>query len=237
MGMIRRPWLPDHLSLFLIPKYPNMLVFTNIFNLSLAQAIVPNYFKTATVVPVPKHAGAMALNDFCPVAFIIIIAKCLDRLVLSHLKNCLTPTLDPYQFAYKSNRSTEDAIASALHFALTHLDRTSTYVRHFSSASDTAIPSKLISKLFVYVLIVPKLIDLQAPPPPGWCHLPHPKFDLGVLGIFHQQAGCYSPTPCLWSRAYIFLFNIFNINMSIKWLTKSYCFQPHIPLLKISNPH
>ncbi len=126
-------------------------VFTNIFNLSLAQTIVPNCFKTATIVPVPKHAGAVALNDFRPVALTPIIAKCFERLVLSHLKTCLPPTLDPYQFAYKSNRSTEDAIASALHSALTHLDRTNTYVRmlfiDFSSAFNTVIPSKLISKL------------------------------------------------------------------------------------------
>ncbi len=101
-------------------------VFTSIFNLSLAQAIVPNCFKTANIVPVPKQAGAVALNDFRPVALTPIIAKCFERLVLSHLKACLPPILDPYQFAYKSNRSTEDAIASAFHSDLTHLDRTIT---------------------------------------------------------------------------------------------------------------
>ncbi len=126
-------------------------VFTNIFNLSLTQAIVPNCFKTATIVPVPKHASAVALNDFHPVALTPIIAKYFERLVLSHLKTCLSPTLDPYQFAYKSNRSTEDAIVSALHSALTHLDITNTYVRmlfiDFSSAFNTVIPSKLISKV------------------------------------------------------------------------------------------
>ncbi len=62
-----------------------------------------------------------------------------------------TPSLDPFQFAYRSNRSTDDAIATALHPALTHLDKTDTYVRllfiDFSSAFNTIIPQQLIHKL------------------------------------------------------------------------------------------
>lgn len=40
--------------------------------------------------------------------------------------NCphLPTALDPQQFAYHPNRSTDDAIASILHLALTHRDRT-----------------------------------------------------------------------------------------------------------------
>ncbi|KAK3507242.1 hypothetical protein QTP70_012141 [Hemibagrus guttatus] len=34
-------------------------VFTDIFNLSLAQAVVPTCFKSATIVPVPKHSAAV----------------------------------------------------------------------------------------------------------------------------------------------------------------------------------
>ncbi|KAI4874836.1 hypothetical protein NFI96_003053, partial [Prochilodus magdalenae] len=107
--------------------------------------------RTATIVPVPKHPTASAPNDFHPVALTPIISKCFERLVLSHLKSCLPATLDPHQFAYRSNRSTEDAISTALHTALTHLDCQNSYVRmlfiDFSAAFNTVIPSKLISKL------------------------------------------------------------------------------------------
>ncbi|KAI4877181.1 hypothetical protein NFI96_007309, partial [Prochilodus magdalenae] len=107
--------------------------------------------RTATIVPVPKHPTASALNDFRPVALTPIISKCFERLVLSHLKSCLPATLDPHQFAYRSNRSTEDAISTAPHTALTHLDCQNSYVRmlfiDFSAAFNTVIPSKLISKL------------------------------------------------------------------------------------------
>ena len=63
----------------------------------------------------------------------------------------LPATMDPHQFAYCSNRSTDDAIALTIHTALTHLDRKNTYVRmlfiDYSSAFNTIIPAKLIPKL------------------------------------------------------------------------------------------
>ncbi|KAI4894158.1 hypothetical protein NFI96_004515 [Prochilodus magdalenae] len=59
--------------------------------------------------------------------------------------------MDPHQFAYRSNRSTDDAIALTVHSALTHLDRRNTYVGmlfiDYSSAFNTTIPAKLIPKL------------------------------------------------------------------------------------------
>lgn len=77
--------------------------------------------------------------------------KCFERLVMSHIKSTLPPTLDPFQFAYRAKRSTEDAICSALHPALTHLDKRDSYVRmlfiDFSSAFNTIIPQQLICKL------------------------------------------------------------------------------------------
>uniref|UniRef100_A0A8C7H559 Alkylated DNA repair protein AlkB homologue 8 N-terminal domain-containing protein n=1 Tax=Oncorhynchus kisutch TaxID=8019 RepID=A0A8C7H559_ONCKI len=60
-------------------------------------------------------------------------------------------TLDPLQFAYSPNRSTDDAISTTLHTALTHLDKRNTYVRmlfiDYSSAFNTIVPSKLIIKI------------------------------------------------------------------------------------------
>jgi hypothetical protein len=57
----------------------------------------------------------------------------------------------PLQFAYRPNRSTDDAISIALHTALSHLDKNNTYVRmlfiDYSSAFNTIVPSKLITKL------------------------------------------------------------------------------------------
>ena len=61
--------------------------------------------------------------------------------------------LDLLQFAYRPNRSTDNAIAITLHMALSHLDKRNTlkYVRmlffDYISAFKTIAPSKLIIKL------------------------------------------------------------------------------------------
>lgn len=60
-------------------------VFTDIFNLSLSQAIVPACLKSAIIIPVPKQTNISCLNDYRLVALIPIIAKCFERLVLKHI--------------------------------------------------------------------------------------------------------------------------------------------------------
>ena len=100
-------------------------VFTDIFNLSLSHSGVTTCFKMATNVPVPKKANVTELNDYCLVALTSVIMKCFERQVIS------SPLviLDPLQFAYHPNRSTDDAIAISLNTALNHLDKRNTYVR------------------------------------------------------------------------------------------------------------
>ena len=80
--------------------------------------------------------------------------KCFERLVMAHINiiNTIIPeTLDPLQFAYCTNRSTDDAISIALHTALSNLDKRNTYVRmlfiDYSSAFNTIAPTKRITKL------------------------------------------------------------------------------------------
>ncbi|KAI4887106.1 hypothetical protein NFI96_003143 [Prochilodus magdalenae] len=58
------------------------------------------------------------------------------------VSNNTIPTVQKHEFAYKANRSTEDAITTALHTALTHLEHQGSYVRmlfvDFSSAFNTS---------------------------------------------------------------------------------------------------
>ena len=126
-------------------------MLADIFNLSLQQSIVPTCFKKATIIPVPKKAQATCLNDYRPVALTPVIMKCFERLVMARINSYLPAGLDTLQFAYRSNRSTDDAISLALHKSLEHLDNKDTYVRllfiDYSSAFNTIIPSKLTSKL------------------------------------------------------------------------------------------
>ncbi|KAI3355174.1 hypothetical protein L3Q82_017873 [Scortum barcoo] len=104
-------------------------VLTDIFNTSLQQAVVPTCLKTATIIPIPKTSTVTGLNDYRPVALTPIVMKCFERLVMAHIKDCVDVTVDPHQYAYRKNRSTEDAISSVVHTALTHLENKDSYVR------------------------------------------------------------------------------------------------------------
>ncbi len=138
-------------------------VIASIFNLSLSQSTVPTCFKTPTIVPLPKKSPPTCLNDYRPVALTPTITKCFERVVLAHIQSCMPDTLDPLQYAYRTNRSTSDAIAAALHFSLSHLEDKDTYIRmlfiDYSSAFNTVIPRKLIHKLFALGLLHPTLCD------------------------------------------------------------------------------
>ncbi|KAK3517926.1 hypothetical protein QTP70_027537, partial [Hemibagrus guttatus] len=83
-----------------------------------------------------------------------IIMKCFERLVMRQIKDLLP--LDPMQFVYHPNRSTDDAISTILHLCLTHLENKDTYVRmlftDFSSAFNTIIPQHLTEKLSLLVI-------------------------------------------------------------------------------------
>ncbi len=69
-----------------------------------------------------------------------------------HICSSIPATLDPLQFAYRLNRSTDDAISQVLHSSLTHIDsKNGNYVRllfiDYSSAFNTIVPTKLADKL------------------------------------------------------------------------------------------
>ncbi|KAI3353887.1 hypothetical protein L3Q82_005089 [Scortum barcoo] len=119
-------------------------VFADIFNMSLLQSVVPTCFKETIIVPVPKKTKILCLNDYRPVALTSTIMKCFERLVKSFITSSILDSLDPLQFAYRPNRSTEDAISLTLHTALSHLDQRDTYLYR-----NTIVPSKLVTKLIV----------------------------------------------------------------------------------------
>ncbi len=75
-----------------------------------------------------------------------------ERLLKKHICSSIPATLDPLQFAYRPNRSTDDAISQVLHSSLTHIDsKNGNYVRllfiDYSSAFNTIVPTKLAVKL------------------------------------------------------------------------------------------
>uniref|UniRef100_A0A8K9UCI4 Reverse transcriptase domain-containing protein n=1 Tax=Oncorhynchus mykiss TaxID=8022 RepID=A0A8K9UCI4_ONCMY len=129
----------------------NWQVSSDIFNLSLSESGIQTCLKQTTIVSVPKNTKVTCLNVYEPVALTSVAMKCLESLVRAHINTIIPETLDPPQFAYQTNRSTDDAISNALHTALSHLNKRNTYVRmlfiDYSSVFNTIVPSKLINKL------------------------------------------------------------------------------------------
>src|SRR4029434_5254644 len=142
-------------------------VFTNIFNQSLSQCLIPPCLKSSTIIPLPEKTTASTPNDYRPVALTPIIMKCFEKLVRNHITTSLPPTFDSHQFAYRANRATEDAIATALHTTLTHVEQRGNYARllfiDFSSAFNTIIPSRLVTKLMDLALTANLLLDQKCP--------------------------------------------------------------------------
>src|SRR4029434_7992701 len=89
----------------------------------------PPCFKKSTIIPVPKKTAVTCLNDYRPVALTRIPAKCLERLVMKHIRGITPASFDQHRFAYKANRSTEDAAALLLHTPLEDLALKNTYIR------------------------------------------------------------------------------------------------------------
>ncbi len=107
-------------------------IFTKIFNRSLELCKVPSYVKCCTIIPITNKPQITALNVYWSVALSlsqVYRSKSFEKLVLAHLKDITGPSLDPLQFAYRTNRSVDDEVNMGLHYVLQHLDRPGAYVR------------------------------------------------------------------------------------------------------------
>ncbi len=118
-------------------------LFTSIFHESLATSVIPTSFKKSVIIPVPKNNKPSCLNDYRPVALTSIVMKVFERLVKSHICSSIPVTLDPLQFAYRPNRSTDDAISHVLHSSFTHIDSTIVPIKLASKLTDLGLNSSL----------------------------------------------------------------------------------------------
>jgi hypothetical protein len=95
-------------------------------------------------------------NDYHPIALKYLAMKYFERLVMAHINTIIPDPLEPLQFAYRPNRSTDNTNSTTFHTALSHLDKRNTFVRmlfiDYSSVFNTIVPSMLITKLRFLVL-------------------------------------------------------------------------------------
>lgn len=95
---------PDGVSGYTLRVCTDQLdVVANMYYLLLRHTCCPYLFKSIVIVPVPKKSVVRCLNDYhtvdLPLAQ-LILSKCFERLLLSHIKSSIPTDLDKHQFAY-----------------------------------------------------------------------------------------------------------------------------------------
>ena len=98
-------------------------MFCIIFNECFSTKTVPAAWKTTCIVPVPKRPVISSLNDLRPVALTSVVMKVCERVVLCKLDSLVKDYVDPFQFAYRRNRSTDDAVLYVLENICSHLEK------------------------------------------------------------------------------------------------------------------
>ena len=113
------------------------------------------------IVPVPKNNRPKELNDLRPVALTSVPMKCFEKIISKQLLSEVSPHLDPNQFAYRAERSVEDALLTLTNNIYEHLEQAKSLVKivfiDFSSAFNTIQPHLLVSMLMT-LGVNPKLI-------------------------------------------------------------------------------
>ena len=102
---------PDNISGRILKSCAAQLchIFSFLFSWSLNDCHVPDLWKKSIVCPVPKKNKPVSLNDYRPVALTSVAMKCFERIILKRITAQTILSLDSNQFAYKPNRSTDDA--------------------------------------------------------------------------------------------------------------------------------
>ena len=145
---------PDGLSPDLL-KYgagPLTEAMTFIVNKSMSTCTIPDCWRPVTVIPLPKNTKSNVLSKrYRPIALTSSALKLTEKAILSRLQSHMYVPPDPFQFAYKANRSTLDAVSSLIHFISKSLNNSVKSVRcvflDYSSAFDSVPRSQLLSKL------------------------------------------------------------------------------------------
>ena len=147
---------PDHICGRILKHCAKQLtsIFSDIFNWSLRVQKVPNLWKKSIIIPVPKCNKPKVFNDLRPVALTSLVMKSFEKLVKSELLSKTGQVLDPLQFAYRVNRSVEDASLMLLNLLTKHLEGKNTHARllfiDFASAFNTIQPHILARRLLEY---------------------------------------------------------------------------------------
>jgi len=149
----------DGVSQELLKQVASVIIvpLTLVINKSISSGVFPHIWKRSRTVPIHKKGDKTLVSNYRPVSCLPAASKVLERVVLTQLetfveKNQLLPK---NQHGFRSNRSTETALASMVaEWSKKHDDglHTGILLWDLSSAFDTIDVNILCDKLMVYGL-------------------------------------------------------------------------------------
>ena len=125
---------PDEIPNWVLKSYAHVLALpvTSIFNASLQQVSVPDVWKKADVIPVPKNKAPSDINkDLRPISLTATLSKTCERFVADWLMQSIGEKIDKRQFGSIKNSSTTHALLSLVHHLLNETDASKNSVRIF----------------------------------------------------------------------------------------------------------
>jgi hypothetical protein len=156
---------PDEFPYWFWRDYSNHLapVITKIFNSSIRLQVVPNLWKLANVLPIPKETPLVECDQLRPISLTNIIMRIFEKLVLKQeLSSIMNLTVGNDQFAYKEKHNTTMALIKCYHNWVKWLDEDADFVRvfsfDFSKAFDT-VPHHIVCSKLASLDINPYIIN------------------------------------------------------------------------------
>ena len=125
---------------------------TKIFNLSIQSTTVPNSWKSATVIPIPKTGDLYKVENYRPISLLPLPGKLLERVIHAQLESNLEDMgfFTAYQHGFRKKRSTTHAVLQLVNQVNQKMDRntpTTAIFIDFRKAFDCVDHRVLLGKL------------------------------------------------------------------------------------------
>ena len=145
---------PDNIPAWVLKDHANILAapLTAIFNSSLREGVLPNEWKMANVIPLPKIKPMISVEtDIRPISLTPIVTKVFESIVMGWVDEIVGAVIDDKQFGGVCGTSTTDALVEMTHKWYEATDVLNTYARvvmlDFSKAFDLINHHILLDKL------------------------------------------------------------------------------------------